>query len=46
MTNVALDRFDIVDFDKCSFCETERETLLHLFCSCSSRVLLWENVIS
>ena len=46
VTNIALHCFDIADSGKCSFCETERETLLHLFCACSSLILFWENVIS
>ena len=46
MTNIALRCFDIADSDKCSFCKTECETLLHLFCTCSSLVLLRENVLS
>ena len=46
VTNIALHCFDIADSDKCSFCKTERETLLHLFCTCSSLVLFWESVIS
>ena len=46
MTNITLHCFHIADSDKCSFCKTERETLLHLFCTCSSLVLFWENVLS
>ena len=46
VTNIALHCFGIADSDKCSFCNTERETLLHLFCTCSSLVLFWENVLS
>ena len=46
VTNIALHCFDIADSDKRMFCKTERETLLHLFCSYSSSVLFWENVIS
>ena len=39
VTYIALHCFDIADSDKCSFCMTERETLLHLFCTCL--VLFW-----
>ena len=46
VTNITLHCFDIADFDKCSICEVERETLLHLFCTCSCLALFWENVLS
>ena len=39
VANIALHCFDIADSDKCSFCKTERETFLHLFCNVL--VLVW-----
>jgi len=39
VTNVALHGFELVDTDKCIFCDNEPEPLLHLFCTCTKIVL-------
>ena len=46
VTNTTLFGFGLVDTDKCTFCNLQRETLVNLFCLCSHVVLFQENVCS
>ena len=41
-TNIVLHGLEIND--KCTFCDVEKETLLHLFCTCVKVASFWENV--
>ena len=34
VTNIVLHGFEITTTDKCTFCNDEKEALLHLFCTC------------
>ena len=44
VTNIQLKKWGMRDTDLCSFCGEEKETLLHLFCTCSQVRQLWSNV--
>ena len=46
VTNIVLRSFEITTTDKCTFCDAEKETLLHLFCTCVKIASFWENVSS
>lgn len=41
-TNSFLYKINISNSDLCSFCFTERETILHLFCNCVKVLPLWD----
>lgn len=40
-TNYLLSKMNIVNSDKCSFCNEEKETIKHLFWDCRSIVPFW-----
>ena len=42
-TNFFLHKITIKDSDRCTFCEEERETLIHLFWNCNLISLFWKN---
>ena len=42
--NIVLHGLEITTTDKCTFCDGEKEALLHLFCSCVKVASFWENV--
>ena len=44
VTNTQLFQWKILDNDQCTFCKTEAETLLHLFCFCPQVGELWNRV--
>ena len=44
VTNIVLHGLEITTTDKCTFCDAEKETLLHLFCTCVKVAPFWENV--
>ena len=44
VTNIVLHGLEITTTDKCTFCDAEKKTLLHLFCTCVKFALFWENV--
>ena len=46
VTNIVLHGLEITTTDKCTFCDAEKETLLHLFCTCVKVASFWENVSS
>ena len=46
VTNIALHGFDLKETAKCTFCNNDPETLIHLFCTCPIVVCFWENVSS
>ena len=46
VTNIVLLGLEITTTDKCTFCDAEKETLLHLFCTCVKVASFWENVSS
>ena len=46
VTNIVLHDLEITTTDKTTFCDAEKETLLHLFCTCVKVVSFWENVSS
>ena len=43
---IVLHGLEITTTDKCTFCDAEKETLLHLFCTCVKVASFWENVSS
>ena len=43
-TNIILHGLEIVTTDKYTFCDAEKETHLHLFCTCLKVASFWENV--
>lgn len=44
--NTCISRFTDLD-EKCTFCKTEPETIVHLFCNCPSSSVFWkEKLIS
>ena len=45
-TNTILYGLEITATDKCTFCDTEKETPLHLFCTCVKVASFWDNVCS
>ena len=46
VTNIVLHGLEITTTNKCTFCDAEKETFLHLFCTCVKVALFWENVSS
>ena len=44
ITNKDLLLWKMLETDKCTFCNVEVETILHLFCSCNAVRLLWSNI--
>ena len=44
ITNVHLQKWGILDTDKCSFCGMERELYQHLFYGCNKVKAIWESV--
>ena len=46
VTNIVLHGLEITTTDKCTFCDAEKETLSHLFCTCVKVASFWENVSS
>ena len=46
VTNIVLYGLEITTTDKYPFCDAEKETLLHLFCTCVKVAMFWENVSS
>ena len=44
ITNKDLFLWKMSNTDKCTFCNVEVETILHLFCSCKAVKLLWNNI--
>ena len=44
-TNDFLNTIGIRENDICTFCRTEKESLFHLFCSCSETSFFWQNQI-
>ena len=46
VTNIVLHGLEITTTDKCTFCDAEKETLLHLFCTCLKVASFWENFSS
>ena len=44
VTNIVLHGLEITTADKCTFCDAEKETLLHFFCICVKVASFWENV--
>ena len=46
VTNIVLYGLEITTTDKCTFCDAEKETLLHLFCISVKVASFWENVSS
>ena len=44
VTNIVLHGLEITTIDKCTFRDAEKETLLHLFCTCVKVASFWENV--
>ena len=46
VTNIALHGLEITANDKCTFCDAEKETLLHLFFTGVKVASYWENVSS
>ena len=45
-TNEKLFRFDMAESDKCAFCQTEVESIEHLFFSCKISSVFWKHVLS
>ena len=45
-TNEKFFRFDMAESDKCSFCQTEVESIEHLLFSCKVSSVLWKHVLS
>ena len=45
-TNVFLAKSKLEPTDKCSFCEDEPETLIHLFLQCPLTKQFWQNVLN
>ena len=43
-TNVLLFKLSKVETQYCSFCNTERETLIHLFCQCNITKSFWKEL--
>ena len=41
-TNDFLNKIGIRENDICTFCRTEKESLFHLFCSCSETSFFWQ----
>ena len=46
VTNIVLHGLKITATDKCTFCDAEKETLLHLFRTCVKVASFWKNVSS
>ena len=46
VTNIVLNGLEITTTDKCTFCDAEKETLLHLFLYLCKSCFFWENVCS
>ena len=44
ITNIDLKNFKIRSNDLCTFCETERETVIHIFCECKYVRQLWSQI--
>ena len=43
-TNVQLKWYKIKESERCTFCESEKETLIHLFVRCKYVQPLWEMI--
>ena len=46
VTNKQLHGFGLIENGTCAFCETETETFMHLFCTCTIVQCYWEDVHS
>ena len=42
-TNTFLTKINIKDNEQCTFCQKEKETLIHLFWTCSETNLFWQD---
>ena len=45
-TNEKLFRFDMAESDKCAFCQTEVDSIEHLFFSCKISSFFWKHALS
>ena len=41
-TNIFLTKTKLKDNEQCAFCQNDRETLVHLFCTCGTSSLFWQ----
>ena len=46
VTNIQLAKWHIKDNNMCSFCNSKKETLMHLFIECTETAALWTQVIA
>ena len=45
VTNIHLAAWNIVDSELCSFCQNERESILHLMCECPVVKEFWQQIV-
>ena len=46
VTNLQLHGFGVIDSNKCTFCDSFPESVLHLFCTCQFVVEFWNDFVS
>ena len=42
VTNIQLSKWGILDSDKCTFCQEDSETVIHIFCECKCVRPIWD----